>query len=71
MVLTVYGTSMSIMGAKNNLRNTPIEGQASASEGRTSASGHKYSVAVQLDEQPSLTTPAGRYTDELYVNLLF
>lgn len=55
---------MSIMGAKNNLRNTPIEGQ-------TSASGHKYSVAVQLDEQPSLTTPAGRYTDELYVNLLF
>ena len=64
MVLTVYGTSMSIMGAKNNLRNTPIEGQ-------TSASAHKYSVAVQLDEQPSLTTPARRYTDELYVNLLF
>lgn len=64
MVLTVYGTSMSIMGAKNNLRNTPIEGQ-------TSAPGHKYSVAVQVDEQPSLTTPAGRYTDELYVNLLF
>ena len=57
-------TSMSIMGAKNNLWNTPIEGQ-------TSASGHKYSVAAQLDEQLSLTTPAGRYTDELYVNLLF
>ncbi|WP_180051759.1 hypothetical protein [Acinetobacter sp. YH12099] len=57
-------TSMSIMGAKTNLWNTPIAGHVSTT-------GHKYSVAVRLDEQPSLTTPAGRYTDELYINLLF
>ncbi|WP_371971060.1 hypothetical protein [Acinetobacter sp. AL9] len=57
-------TSMSVMGAKTNLWNTPIAGHASTT-------GHKYSVAVRLDEQPSLTTPAGRYTDELYINLLF
>ena len=52
------------MGAKTNLWNTPIAGHVSTT-------GHKYSVAVRLDEQPSLTTPAGRYTDELYINLLF
>lgn len=57
-------TRMSIIGAKANLWNTPITGS-------TSQMGHKYSVAVQLDERPSLAIPAGQYTDELYVSLSF
>ena len=57
-------TRMSILGAKQNLWNTPIAGDVSQT-------GHKYSVAVQLDERPSFALPAGQYTDELYVSLSF
>lgn len=57
-------TQMSIRGAKQNLWNTPISGGVSTL-------GQKYIIVVQLNEQPSVSTPAGMYTDDLYVSLSF
>ena len=57
-------TQMSIRGARQNLWNTPITGGVSTL-------GQKYIIVVQLNEQPSVSTPAGIYTDDLYVSLSF
>jgi hypothetical protein len=57
-------TQMSIRGARQNLWNTPISGGVSTL-------GQKYIIVVQLNEQPSVSTPAGMYTDDLYVSLSF
>lgn len=57
-------TQMSIRGARQNLWNTPISGGVSTL-------GQKYIIVVQLNEQPSISTPAGMYTDDLYVSLSF
>ncbi|MEG0481962.1 MAG: hypothetical protein RR575_06200 [Acinetobacter sp.] len=57
-------TRMSISGANANLWNVPLSAQASNQ-------GHKYVVAVQLEDQPSIRVPAGKYRDIIFVNLSF
>jgi len=57
-------TRMSITGANANLWNVPLSAQASNQ-------GHKYVVAVQLEDQPSIRVPAGKYRDVIFVNLMF
>lgn len=57
-------TRMSISGANSNLWNVPLSGRASSL-------GQKYVVAVQLEDQPSIRVPAGKYRDVIYVSLSF
>lgn len=57
-------TRMSIGGANTNQWNVPQTAQASSH-------GHKYVIAVQLEDEPSIRVPAGVYRDIIYVNLVF
>ena len=52
---------MNISGPVSNLWNTPIPQQAGLS--------NKYVIFVQLEERPIASTPAGRYTDQIYIDL--
>lgn len=54
-------TRMNISGPVSNLWNTPIPQQAGLS--------NKYVIFVQLEERPIASTPAGRYTDQIYIDL--
>lgn len=56
-------TQMNISGARSSIWNAPISQPATER--------NKFIVLVQLVEQPTAYTPAGTYTDNLYVRLVF
>jgi hypothetical protein len=57
-------TQMSISGPVRNQWNVPLS-QAGGSK------DNKYVIAVRLEENPSVRTPVGTYSDVIYVSLLF
>ena len=57
-------TRMSISGPIRNQWNVPLSQSKNSKES-------KYVIAVRLEEQPSIRTPVGIYSDVIYVNLLF
>lgn len=56
-------TRLTISGPVENLWNVPLVANATGT--------NRYIIAVHLEEQPSIRTPAGVYRDIIYVNLSF
>ncbi len=57
-------TRMSISGPVRNQWNVPLSQSGNSKDS-------KYVIAVRLEEQPSIRTPVGIYSDVIFVNLLF
>jgi hypothetical protein len=55
---------MSISGPVRNQWNIPLSQSGNSKDS-------KYVIAVRLEEQPSIRTPVGIYSDVIFVNLLF
>ncbi|MHA3060538.1 hypothetical protein ACX1N5_08470 [Acinetobacter sp. ANC 4636] len=56
-------TKLTISGPVENLWNVPLTANTTGT--------NRYIIAVHLEEQPSIRTPAGVYRDMIYVNLSF
>ena len=55
-------TRMTVSGAMDNIWNIPTE---------QGAGKNNYVVAVRLTERITATTPAGKYRDTVFVNMVF